>query len=196
MHGGTTVMDEQRTTAAEQASPITASAAGAVVLGPGEGTPVWFLGNLMVVKATARSTNGAYGLLESLIPAGASPPLHVHYREDESFWVLDGALTIRCGAETYRATAGSYVFLPRGVPHTFRVDGDAPARMLTLLTPGGGEAFFVEGGRPAERMTLAPEGRPDLARLQKVALEFGSEFVGPPLPPPSAAPATSAERQP
>ena len=168
----------------------------AVVLGPGEGTPVWFLGNLMVVKATARSTNGGYGLLESLVPAGASPPLHVHHREDETFWVLEGALTVRCGTETYHATAGSYVFLPRGVPHTFRVEGDAPARMLTLLTPGGGEAFFVEGGRPAERMTLAPEGRPDLARLQKVALEFGSEFVGPPLPPPSAGPATSAERQP
>jgi len=78
------------------------------------------------------------------------------------------------------------VFLPRGVPHTFRVEGDTPARMLTLLTPGGGEAFFVEGGRPAERPTLAPEGRPDLARLRSVANKFGSEFVGPPLPPPAA----------
>ena len=167
--GGTTVMDESATDRA-------------VVVGPGEGTPIWFLGNLMVVKATAQSTNGAYGLLESWIPVGASPPLHVHHREDEAFWVLEGTLTIRCGAETYQAAAGSYVFLPRGVPHTFRVDGTAPARMLTLLTPGGGEAFFVEGGRPAERATLPPEGPPDLARLQRVAHEFGSEFVGPPLP--------------
>ena len=159
----------------------------AVVVGPGEGTPVWFLGNLMVVKATAQSTNGAYGLLESWIPVGASPPLHVHHREDETFWVIEGALTIRCGAETYQAEAGSYVFLPRGVPHTFRVEGDTPARMLTLLTPGGGEAFFVEGGRPAERATLAPEGPPDLARLRRVAHKFGSEFVGPPLPPAAGA---------
>ena len=162
----------------------------AVVVGPGEGTPpVWFLGNLMVVKATAQSTNGEYGLLESWIPVGASPPLHVHHREDETFWVIEGALTIRCGAETYQARAGSYIFLPRGVPHTFRVDGDAPARMLTLLTPGGGEAFFVEGGRPAERATLAPEGPPDLASLQRVAHKFGSEFVGPPLPRTAAGPA-------
>ena len=156
--------------------------ARAVVLGPGEGTPIWFLGNLMMVKATAQSTNGAYGLLESLIPAGASPPLHVHHREDEAFWVLEGTLTIRCGAESFEAKAGSYVFLPRGVPHTFRVDGDAPARMLTLLTPGGGEAFFIEGGRPAEQPTLPPQGAPDLARLERVAHQFGSEFVGPPLP--------------
>lgn len=156
--------------------------ARAVVLESGEGTPIWFLGNLMVVKATAKTTNGAYGLLESWIPAGASPPLHVHHREDEAFWVIEGLLTIRCGAETFQAGAGSYVFLPRGVPHTFRVDGDAPARMLTLLTPGGGEGFFVEGGRPAERATLPPPGAPDLARLERVAHEFGSEFVGPPLP--------------
>ena len=160
-----------------------ATTRAAVVVGPGEGTPVWFLGNLMMVKATAQSTNGAYGLLESLIRAGSSPPLHVHHREDEAFWVLEGELTVRCGAETYRAPAGSYVFLPRGVPHTFRVEGDAPARVLTLLTPGGGEAFFVEGGRPAERLTLPPTGAPDLARLERVARQFGSEFVGPPLPP-------------
>jgi mannose-6-phosphate isomerase-like protein (cupin superfamily) len=160
----------------------------AVVLGAGEGTPIWFLGNLTVVKATAQSTNGAYGLLESWVPAGASPPLHVHHREDETFWVLEGSLTIRCGDETYRATAGAYVFLPRGVPHTFRVDGEAPARMLTLLTPGGGEAFFVEGGRPAERATLPPHGPPDLARLERVAHQFGSEFVGPPLGPSGGAP--------
>ena len=175
MYGGTRASEEGAT-------------GRAVVLGPGEGTPVWFLGNLMVLKATARSTNGAYGLLESLIPPGASPPLHVHHREDETFWVLEGALTVRCGEESYQASAGSYVFLPRGVPHPFRVDGDTPARMLTLLTPGGGEAFFVEGGRPAERATLPPAGRPDLARLEQVAREFGSEFVGPPLPRTTAAP--------
>jgi quercetin dioxygenase-like cupin family protein len=158
-------------------------AGGAVVVGPGEGTATWFLGNLMVVKATARSTGGAYGLVESWIPAGASPPLHVHHREDETFWVLEGEITFRCGAESYQVRAGGYVFLPRGVPHTFRVDGDAPARMLTLLTPGGGEAFFVEGGRPAERPTLPPAGPPDLERLERVAREFGAEFVGPPLGP-------------
>lgn len=157
-------------------------AAGAAhVLGPGEGTPVWFLDNLMVVKATAQTTNGAFGLLESIVPPGASPPMHIHHREDEAFWVLEGTLTIVCGGRSYHAPAGSFAFLPRGVPHTFRVVSDTPARMLTLLTPGGGEEFFVEGGRPAEGSTLPERSRPDIDRLRQVAERFGSEFVGPPL---------------
>ncbi|HET7584932.1 MAG TPA: quercetin 2,3-dioxygenase [Gemmatimonadaceae bacterium] len=155
--------------------------ARAVVLAPGEGRQIWFLGNLMVLKATASTTNGAYGLLESLVRAGASPPLHIHHREDETFWVLEGSLTVRCGGETFRAEAGSYVFLPRGVPHTFRVEGNTPARLLTLITPGGGEAVFVEGGRPAERAELPPPAAPDLAALERVAHRYGAEFVGPPL---------------
>jgi quercetin dioxygenase-like cupin family protein len=150
-----------------------------LVLKPGEGKAVWFLGNLTVVKATAETTNGAYGLVESLVPAGASPPMHVHHREDESFWVLEGALKIFCGEETYDAPAGSYIFLPRDVPHTFKVVSETPVRLLTLMTPGGGEQFFVEAGRPAERMTLPPAGPPDLAKLEEVAIRFGSEFYKP-----------------
>jgi mannose-6-phosphate isomerase-like protein (cupin superfamily) len=154
---------------------------GAVVRRPGEGTQTWFLGYHMVVKATAETTNGAYGLVESLVPAGAAPPLHIHHREDEAFYVLEGTVTYRCRDDVFTVGAGSFVFLPRGVPHTFRAD--TQVRMLTLLSPGGGEAFFVEGGRPAERPTLPPPGVPDLATLERVARQFGSEFVGPPLPP-------------
>ena len=157
----------------------------AIVLKPGEGTPVWFLSNLMVVKATAETTNGAYGLVESLIAPGSSPPMHVHHREDETFYVLDGALIVRCGDETYDAPAGSYIFLPRGVPHTFRVVSQTPVRMLTLLTPGGGEGVFIGAGRPAERLTLPPKTPPDIAKLKAVALQFGSEIVGPPLAAPA-----------
>src|SRR5215468_8983884 len=85
---------------------------------PGEGQAVWFLDNHMTIKATASSTGGAFGLVESLIAPGFSPPLHVHHREDESFWVLEGELSMRCGDRTFRACAGSFVFLPRDVPHT------------------------------------------------------------------------------
>lgn len=188
MQGGTQVTEEremEKNATDERANDGAVDAganSSAVVMGAGEGKPIWFLGNLMVVKATAATTNGAYGLLESWVPAGASPPLHIHHREDETFWILEGSVTVRCGEETFQVGAGSYVFLPRGVPHTLRVDGDAPAHMLTMLSPGGGEAFFVEGGRPAASATLPPPGAPDLARLERVAHEFGSEFVGPPLP--------------
>lgn len=159
------------------------TAADARFLAPGEGDAIWFLANRMTMKATAESTGGAYGLLESFIVPGFSPPLHVHHREDEAFYVLEGELTMRCGDRTFRATAGSFVFLPRDVPHTFVVEGDKPARMLTLLSPGGGEGVFVEAGRPAERDGLPPAAPPDIPTLRRVSEKFGSEIVGPPMTP-------------
>jgi len=153
------------------------------VLGPGEGTAIWFLTNHMTIKATAETTGGAYALVESLIAPGYSPPLHVHYREDEAFWVLEGDLSLRCGDRTFRAGAGSYVFLPRGVPHTFVVEGDAPARMLMMLSPGGGEGLFIEGGRPAEREGLPPVVPPDIEALKRISERYGSAIVGPPMTP-------------
>lgn len=159
------------------------TAEDASVLGPGEGPAIWFLRNRMTIKATARSTGGAYGLVESLIAPGFSPPLHVHHREDEAFWVLEGELSMRCGERTFRARAGSFVFLPRDVPHTFVVEGDAPARMLTLLTPGGGEGLFVEAGRPAERDGLPPVAPLDVEGLKRVSERYGAEIVGPPMAP-------------
>ncbi|HEY1318456.1 MAG TPA: quercetin 2,3-dioxygenase [Gaiella sp.] len=149
----------------------------------GEGEETWFLQNRMTVKATAETTGGAYGLVESWIPAGASPPLHIHHRDDESFWVIDGTVTFRSGDETITAGPGSFVFLPRDVPHTFRVEGEETAHILTLLTPGGGERFFLEGGRPPEGPGLPPPGPPDIEKLKRVALDLGMEIIGPPLPP-------------
>jgi mannose-6-phosphate isomerase-like protein (cupin superfamily) len=150
---------------------------------PGQGQAVWFLRNHMTIKATAATTGGAFGLVESLIAPGFSPPLHVHHREDESFWVLEGELSMRCGDRTFRASAGSFVFLPRDVPHTFVVEGDTPARMLTLLTPGGGEGVFIDGGRPAEHDGLPPPAPPDIEALKRVSERYGAEIVGPPMMP-------------
>lgn len=149
----------------------------------GEGEATWFLTNRMTMKATAAITGGAFGLVESLITPGFSPPLHVHHREDESFYVLEGALTMRCGDRVFDATAGAFVFLPRGVPHTFVVEGESPARMLTWMTPGGGEAFFQAAGRPAENEGLPPAAPPDIESLKRAGAAFESEIVGPPMLP-------------
>jgi mannose-6-phosphate isomerase-like protein (cupin superfamily) len=149
----------------------------------GDGPTIWFLRNRMTIKATAQSTGGAFGLIESLIAPGFSPPLHIHHREDESFWVLEGDITMRCGDRTFRAAAGSFVFMPRDVPHTYVVEGDAPARMLTLLTPGGGEGFFVEGGRRPEHDGLPPATPPDIELLKRVGERYGAEIIGPPMAP-------------
>lgn len=155
----------------------------AFAAGPGEGESVWFGPNRMTLKATAETTGGAYGLVESWIPAGSSPPLHVHHREDEAFWVIEGDVRFRCGDEDILAGPGSFVFLPRDVPHTFVVEGDRTAHLLTLMSPGGGERFFVDGGRTPEGPGLPPPGPPDVEALKRVSALYGSEILGPPLAP-------------
>jgi quercetin dioxygenase-like cupin family protein len=131
----------------------------------------------------ADTTDGAYGLVESTIAPGASPPLHVHRREDEAFYVLEGEMTFRHDGEDHPAGPGTFVFLPRDVPHTFVVEGGTPARVLTLISPSGGEGFFVEGGRTPETEGLPPAGPPDIERMQRAAAVYESEIVGPPMLP-------------
>ena len=109
-------------------------------LGEGEGEARWWLGGLATIKATSKETDGLYTLVEVLEPEGEAP-LHVHHREDEAFWVLDGEVTFRIGDETIEASAGSFVFGPRDVPHTFTVHSGS-ARLLFLLSPGGFEEFI------------------------------------------------------
>lgn len=149
----------------------------------GEGERIWFTNNLMTLKATSETTGGAYSLMEAMAPAGSGPPLHVHRREDESFWVLEGTLTVRCGEDTFTAGPGSYVFLPRNVPHTFAIEGGLPARILSMATPGGLEGYFATVGRPAENDGLPPAGPLDVGRLASVGEEFGVEILGPPMQP-------------
>lgn len=159
------------------------NAGRAIVVHAGEGEATWFLRNHMRLKATAETTRGGFGLVESLLGPGQSPPLHIHHREDESFYVLEGRLTLRCGDQTFQGGPGSFFFLPRDVPHTFVVEGNEPARMLTIMTPGGGERFFVHGGRPPEHDGLPPEAPPDIERLRRAADHYGAEIVGPPMTP-------------
>ena len=163
-------------------APVT-SALRPYALAPGEGEPVWYVNNRATILASAAQTGGAFGLVDMKVAIGHGPPLHIHHDEDEALWVLEGHLTLRCGAETFAAGPGSFVFIPRGVPHTFRLEGNTPARLLVLLTPGGGEGFFVAAGRPAEGPGLPPPAPPDVARMTAVAADFGMTFVGPPLSP-------------
>jgi mannose-6-phosphate isomerase-like protein (cupin superfamily) len=99
------------------------------------------------IKARAAGTGGALGLVETVIPAGHSTALHVHRHEDECMYVLTGTVDLVCGDKRFRAEAGAFVFLPRGIPHTFLGMSEAPAHVLILFLPGGLEAAFAEPRR-------------------------------------------------
>jgi quercetin dioxygenase-like cupin family protein len=121
------------------------------VLGPGEGVPG---DDDAGVKASRASTAGALTVIDSDTQGGAAR--HVHAREDECFYVLDGRIWVDCGDERWEAGPESFVFLPRGVPHEWDVLGDR-ARLLIITAPAGLEEFLREfhaaGG--AERTEIA-----------------------------------------
>jgi len=93
------------------------------------------------MKASSLSTGGALSVFETTIDGG--PPLHVHEREDECFYLLEGELFIRCDRDFFSATAGSFVFLPRRRPHRFQARTGS-ARLLLIAVPGGIEDYFQE----------------------------------------------------
>jgi mannose-6-phosphate isomerase-like protein (cupin superfamily) len=149
-----------------------------IVLGPGEGRVIPGPEGL-VVKATAADTQGAVGVLEATSAPGFGPPRHVHRSCDELFYVLGGELEILVGDERVRATAGSFVLVPRGTVHAPKVVGPEPGRVLVVFAPGGAESTFDELAALAAEIGGPPD--PDDERLRAIVAKYDSELVGPPL---------------
>jgi steroid delta-isomerase-like uncharacterized protein len=138
--------------------------------------PFQFLGQPTQLRASAESTNGAFGLLEHWsMPPGFSSPYHTHTNEDEAFYVLEGEVAFICDGKWMRGGAGAYVFGPRGIPHGFQIIGNTPARMLLLASPGGFEQFVLELSVPID----TPPAPPDMAKLGATAAKFGIDVHGP-----------------
>ena len=152
-----------------------------IALQPGEGDARWFLGFLVTLKSTAETTNGRVAVIEHLGTQGLGSPLHVHRNEDEWFYVTEGELTFWVGGETIKAPAGSFVYGPRDVPHTFIVTSDQ-ARFLLVTEPAGFEGFMRTLSEPAANFTLPPPSlqppAPEL--MMAAAAEYGIEILGPP----------------
>jgi quercetin dioxygenase-like cupin family protein len=140
----------------------------------------WFVGTLNRVLATSSETAGAFGLMEQWAPAGFSPPRHVHHREDSALHVLEGELLVALGDDEVVAGAGTLVFLPRDVPHSFVVRSEG-AHLLELVTPGGFEQFHVDASDVAPRAELPPGGPPDVERLVAAIASYDAEIIGPPM---------------
>ena len=150
-----------------------------------EGEAIWFNGGLCIVKASGPETNGRLAAVEFRVPAGFAAPLHVHHHDDEIFLVLSGDVRFRLGEDVVEASAGSLVYGPREIGHSFTVDTEA--RLLLLFAPAGTEMFFREAGKPARWLGQPPADEPliDRETLIKLAAGHGQDIIGPPLGPKS-----------
>ncbi len=154
---------------------------GPIALQAEEGEAWWAFGGLATIKASGKETDGRVAVVHMLAPRGAGSPLHVHHREDEWFYVTEGELTFWVGGEVIVAPAGSFVYGPRDIPHTFDVTSDE-ARFLLVAEPGGFDEFMRAAGEPAQSLTIPPppSAPPDPAKLGAVAAEYGIDILGPP----------------
>jgi mannose-6-phosphate isomerase-like protein (cupin superfamily) len=145
---------------------------------PAEGRTIAVVGDVYRFLATGEDTNGKYAMWEAIVPPGGGPPPHVHSREEEGFFILDGEITLSVGEERVMATAGMFANMPVGTPHSFRNEGEKPARMLISVAPAGLEKMFLEVGvSVAQGATTAPPPTvSEIAKLLEIAPQYGIEI--------------------
>ena len=134
------------------------------------------VGDRLNVLLDGEDTDGAFALFDVVTPPGGGPPLHVHHREDEFFYVLEGEVEFMVAGQRSRASAGTFAVGPRDIPHAFQNPGSTSLHMLIMVRPAGAEKFFEE----ASAMT-APGSPPDIAEFSALAKRYGMEILGPPL---------------
>jgi quercetin dioxygenase-like cupin family protein len=131
--------------------------------------------------ATGDETNGKYALWEAIVPPGGGPPPHVHSREEEGFYILEGEITFQVDGVTRVATAGMFANMPVGVPHSFKNASDKPAKMLISVAPAGAEQMFFEVGvvLPDGATTALPPSKAEIEKLLEVSPKYGIEILVP-----------------
>ena len=135
------------------------------------------LGEQVTCRAASEDTDGTFSMFEVVSPPGGGPPLHLHEREDESFYVLDGELLVQSGDRRFTAAPGAFVRFPRGTVHAYRNATDRPVRLLVVVTPGGYEGFF----EAMSQVPIPADGPPDFGQVIAVAQRFGVRVTGPPI---------------
>jgi len=169
---GETTSQGSAQTAAQQRNRVRHTPAGA-------GPAYWGFAGLMTFLVTGEHTGGAFFLAEISVAPGAGTAPHIHSREDESFQLLEGSLTLQVGGNTITASAGDFVFLPRGLAHSFKNTAQGSAKALVLTTPAGLEGFFAEVFEPAldRSATPPPPSRELIARAQAASQRYGLELL-------------------
>ena len=157
---------------------MSATQRNVVVVPPGEGYAVWSVGDRMTFKVRSEHTGCDFVLMEMTVVPGGGPPPHVHLREDEMYYVLDGEITFLRDEATFSAGRGTAVFMPRGKVHTFTNRTDKPAKALVWASPSNFEAFMMEFGIPCADCPTPPSFDPAmLERLMKASERYGLEIL-------------------
>ena len=137
----------------------------------GRGHTFTMLGTTMRLIATATATGGRYTVIEQVTPPGWGPPRHIHSREDEIFYILDGSYELHVGDERQTISAGASAILPRNIPHGFRNVASTPGRLVFVITPGGLEEYFLAVAK------CSPAPNPQ--QLVELARPFGLTLLPP-----------------
>ena len=150
----------------------------------GTGPLYWGPGDRVTFLVTGAESSGACFIIEGMVPPGGGPPPHIHHFEDESFYILQGTVTVQAGGKTLQASPGDFIHIPRGTVHSFRNEGNVDARLLTTVSPAGPaglEKFFAEAFYPATDRAAAPAPVTEelMGRIKAAAAKNCLEFVRP-----------------
>ncbi len=147
----------------------------------GEGRTISVVGDVYRFLATGEETAGKYAMWEAIVPPGGGPPPHIHSREEEAFYVLEGEITFQIGDQRLVATAGTFANMPVGSLHCFKNESHQPAKMLISVAPAGLEQMFLEVGVPLDQAakTPLPPTKAEIEKLLAVAPSYGIEIKVP-----------------
>lgn len=147
----------------------------------GTGRAFWGPGDMYTFLITGEQSGGAFFAMEALVPPAGGPPPHIHRREDETFYILDGECSVRVGDKTLLASSGDFICIPRGTLHCFKNEGARTMRMILTFVPAGIEKFFEEVFEPVQDRyaTPPPTTKELIDRLLAAAPRYGIEFVLP-----------------
>ncbi|HEY2600703.1 MAG TPA: quercetin 2,3-dioxygenase [Thermoleophilaceae bacterium] len=169
-----TEIGDDQPVAREHSAGTPEGVAPGYALGPGEGPAIWFQGGVITMKARALDTDGGFAVTEWFGPRDMVAPGHVHDRDAEGFYILEGTLDIGVGDTAYHAVPGSYIYVPPRTVHDWRVTS-ATCKFLVFIVPGGFEHFFEELAEPAQSATYpyTEHRQPPLEEIRAAGGKYG-----------------------
>lgn len=144
---------------------------------PGGGHSFWVFGDLDIIKTTARDTGGEMTFVETVVPPRSGPPMHIHERESESIYVLEGEVRVLANGMDSTLSPGGFTYMPKNSVHRFENTLENPSRILLIFLPAGIEGYFTELGVPKVEGVPSPGGKPDWDLLDRVAPKYGLDIV-------------------